>query len=934
MRPARILTFGLMLTASAAFAIGEVNGRIRGKLIEKESQAPVPGATIVATSPAMPGGARTIQSQEDGTFELNDLLPGLYTLEIQYEGLKPLKRRYEVAIGQTTIADILWSAEIAEAETTVVTQERPLTRPDSAQSGRVLTAQDQEKVASTRSYQAILQQAAGVSGAANPNVRGGNSIQNRYLIDGIDITDVVTQTFSANINFDSIASVEFITGGFEAKYNSQGSIVNLVTTQGSNKFNVDASLYINNGLFSAPAQFGRNATDFFRPFATTPRPPTSSYQVNANGGGPILQDKLWFNLSAQYSETQTSQPSGPPLDRQAPNRVFRAILLRGKLTFAPTPKHRLTLSVSSDPASIDFADFGGVAANTTQNLAARYQGQGGLFGTLIYEFFPSDSLTFRAQVGGQFSNIISGPQGFLSRLGGADQMAYSFDRPRHVNQDDNVAYYNTVNNIYDLRRHITADASLQYRFTALGRHAAEVGVQSRFMDRLYDFETPGGRTYADSGGGPGEAGICNEMTGRGCFTYTVSPSFRTRETGYQVGLYVQDKWRILPNLQLTPGLRLDYGTMQDGANRTVANLLGLGPRFSAVWDVTADAKTVLVANYGRSTEVASLLAAANATPGPVNTTYSWGGPAVGWRFQGTTGGTEGVVLDPSRARTPTTDEFSLGARRQILGSTVAGVDFIHRIYSNQWELVETNYIWDPSGTRVVGFANGRPGTVNLITTPERNTVRYTGVDITLDSRISDVFSAFAAYTLGFRYGPGTDVLGQTAPGLAANQFQNIRQSAFFDSFAPADIRHNLKFVPTATIGGLTLGAVFNYQSGATLVRRYRVADSLLNDLRSPGILRSPYGTQPGAPNDVEQITEFRLPDNISFDVRVSYDLATLFKLNQVRIILIADLFNVLNLAAPTSLQQNDNTATVPTQFGQVLARQQPFRAQFGLRFTY
>jgi hypothetical protein len=265
---------------------------------------------------------------------------------------------------------------------------------------------------------------------------------------------------------------------------------------------------------------------------------------------------------------------------------------------------------------------------------------------------------------------------------------------------------------------------------------------------------------------------------------------------------------------------------------------------------------------------------------------------------------------------------------------VAGVDFIHRIYSNQWELVETNYIWDPSGTRVVGFANGRPGTVNLITTPERNTVRYTGVDITLDSRISDVFSAFAAYTLGFRYGPGTDVLGQTAPGLAANQFQNIRQSAFFDSFAPADIRHNLKFVPTATIGGLTLGAVFNYQSGATLVRRYRVADSLLNDLRSPGILRSPYGTQPGAPNDVEQITEFRLPDNISFDVRVSYDLATLFKLNQVRIILIADLFNVLNLAAPTSLQQNDNTATVPTQFGQVLARQQPFRAQFGLRFTY
>jgi Carboxypeptidase regulatory-like domain/TonB dependent receptor/TonB-dependent Receptor Plug Domain len=933
MKSTRYLAVLMALVPAVALAIGEGNGSITGKLIEKESQAGVPGAKVVATSPALPGGARTVQSQEDGSFELNNLPPGLYTLDIQYEGLKPLKRRYEVVIGQATIANIQWSAELAQAETTVVTQERPLTRPDTAQTGRVLTAKDQEKIASPRSYQGILQQAAGVSGGANPNVRGGNLIQNRYLIDGIDITDVVTQTFSANINFDSIASVEFITGGFEAKYNTQGSVVNLITTQGSNQFNVDASLYLNNGAFSAPGQFGRNPTDFYRPFNTVPRPPTSSYQVNANGGGPIIQDKLWFNVSVQYANTQQSQPAGPPLNRQAPNRVSSALLLRGKLTWAPAYQHRVTLSISADPAQFDFVDFNGAAANTTQNLAARRQDQGGMFGTLIYEYFPTENITFRAQAGGQFGFLFSGPQGYLGSLG-AEQAQYDFDRPRRVNQDDNTAWYNRQNNTVDLRRHISADALLQYRFVGYGKHAAEFGIQTRFADRQFKFEAPGGRTYVDAGGGPGEAGLCNEATGVGCSNYTTAPSYRNLETGATVGLYAQDKWKILPNLQVTPGLRLDYGTMTDAAKRNVGSLFGVGPRLAVAWDVTKDAKTVLTAHYGRSTEVMSLLAAANASPPAVTSTYAFAGPRVGWQLQGTAGGPDGVTVDPSKARTPTTDEFSLGARRQVLGGNVVGADFIHRIYSNQWEVVETNYIFDPSGTRVVGFANGKPGTVNLITTPERNTVRYTGVDLTLDARPNEYFSAFASYTLGFRYGPGTDVLGQTGPGLGLYQFQNPRQAEFFDAFAPGDIRHNLKFVPTATVENFTVGGVFNYQSGAPLVRRYRVADPFLNDLRSPGILRSPYGTQPGTPNDLEQITEFRLPDTISLDVRLSYDFAKLFRLKQSRIILIADLFNVVNLAAPLSLQENDNTATVPNQFGQVLARQQPFRAQFGLRFTY
>jgi hypothetical protein len=49
---------------------------------------------------------------------------------------------------------------------------------------------------------------------------------------------------------------------------------------------------------------------------------------------------------------------------------------------------------------------------------------------------------------------------------------------------------------------------------------------------------------------------------------------------------------------------------------------------------------------------------------------------------------------------------SLGIRREVVEQTVIGVDYTYRSYGNLWTNQETNQIWDPAGTRVVGFVNG------------------------------------------------------------------------------------------------------------------------------------------------------------------------------------------------------------------------------------
>ena len=73
---------------------------------------------------------------------------------------------------------------------------------------------------------------------------GGPNSPAVYLLDGLNITDPVTQTFSTNFNFDAIGELEIITGGMDAEYGSTtGGVMNIVTKAGGDEFSLDGSVY-------------------------------------------------------------------------------------------------------------------------------------------------------------------------------------------------------------------------------------------------------------------------------------------------------------------------------------------------------------------------------------------------------------------------------------------------------------------------------------------------------------------------------------------------------------------------------------------------------------------------------------------------------------------------------------------------------------------
>jgi hypothetical protein len=925
------LVAALAVAPRRALAVGEQTGRIKGLVTEATTGAPLGGIDITATSPALIGGPRNVQANDDGTYELADLPPGPYDVTVSFAGTNPIVRRVKVRQGETAPLNVKWSAELKDVKTYNVVEETHLTKPDSTQTGTVLGADTEARIATGRSYQSVLTQVAGVSDPAGrgiPNIKGANRLSNHYLVDGMDITDSVTNNFSQQVNFDAIGSVEVITGGMEAQYNAIGGVINLNTMTGSDQLHIDTSLYVNSDKLSVGPQTGSQIYEGTLPFSTAPALSAQSYQANLSVSGPLIKHRLWISASMEYDYRQSQIPIGPPLNVQHPPRREHDFFPRIKLTFAPNSKHRVTLSANADPALV----YNRAQTNNQLPIAEYGQSQGGAFTVLQYDYFASAKTTFNIQSGFNYDTVsqhticdFGGPdsQPMLPQFGPKNYTC-NLNQPAHVNQDDQTIWYNDNFPTNDDRRYtVQFDPSLSMRGKWLGEHDAKIGIQSRYVYHSYTQHTPGGSVYTESGGGPGEAGLCDPDTGTGCNKNTLrtdQPDFGNHQSGFGIGAYVQDRWRVWKRLVLLPGIRFDYGLTKNSLGQTVSSLFGFGPRLGATVDLTGDAKTIFSVFYGRATETLNLLPASRADTSAVSNRYRWDPTQNAFVFDSSSGGPGGYILDP-HATTPHTDEFSTSIMREIFRNSVAGVNYTYKQMSNIWDAVEVNQVWDPSGVRVIGYANGMPQKVYKYTTPDGNWRTYQGIDFTIESRPTPHWDLYAAYTLSWLYGPGADEVFTVGTGGSA--FYNPRQYRFYDGFLPEDQRHQFKVHGSYEWRGLVLGANFSYASGTPLTKLYyNQSDGTFSNKRTP------QGTDPGAAaNDPNAVAEFRLPDTYLLNIRVSYDAVELI---HQHIILIADLFNVFNTLTPTGLTTTDGALFAQANRG----RLQPFHVQLGLRYLY
>src|SRR3984885_9830682 len=303
-------------------------GNLSGQVVDS-SGAIISGAAVPATA-VDTGYARSTKTAGDGSYILPDLPIGNYTVSATAQGFQTVNQGVSLGVGERVRLDLHLTVGAENQTVQVNAQTVNLSRDDAS----ISTLVDTETIADTplylRNWDDLLRTVPGVqiarytnqSGATSAgrtgdfNVNGVHSLQNDFLLDGID-----NNTFSENVqelstesahpSVDVISEFNIITNPYSAEYGrSPGAVVSVNTRGGSNNIHGSVYEYVRNQLF--------DAFDYYTKQTTNVKPENNQNQYGASLGGPILRNRVFgfFNYEGTRINQGLSRISTVPLDNE------------------------------------------------------------------------------------------------------------------------------------------------------------------------------------------------------------------------------------------------------------------------------------------------------------------------------------------------------------------------------------------------------------------------------------------------------------------------------------------------------------------------------------------------------------------------------------------------------------------------------------------
>lgn len=211
-------------------------GKISGIVTDEATKQPLMNAkvTIVGTN-------TTATTNDSGYYVMTNIDPGGYDVQVEFTGYrsKTVQATTVLAGLTTTINFALEVADVAELEGVTVIATKPLIKKDVTQTTRIIEA-DEISSMPRDTVNGILQTQAGVAvlnSSGSLHIRGGRSMEIKYLIDGIPVNDPIGRGLGLQISTNALEQMEVITGGFNAEHgDAQSGVINLITKAGTNKF--------------------------------------------------------------------------------------------------------------------------------------------------------------------------------------------------------------------------------------------------------------------------------------------------------------------------------------------------------------------------------------------------------------------------------------------------------------------------------------------------------------------------------------------------------------------------------------------------------------------------------------------------------------------------------------------------------------------------
>lgn len=591
---------------STSSAAGTVKGTVKD-----DTGGVIPGAVVTLSNQS--GTIRTVNTAGDGSYTFRNIPPGTYTVSATYKGLQQEGvMAVTVAVGQAATGNIVMTVQTERQEVTVTESPNNVvsTEPSNNAGALILRQEDLDALPDDPDdMEADLEALAGP--AAGP---GGNQI----FIDGFSGGRLPPK--------ESIREIRINSNPFSAEFDKLGyGRIQIFTKPGSDRFHGQGYYDISDDIWNA-----RN------PFVTT-SPPFRTQLFGGNVSGPLGKHASFF----VDVERRDIDDNGV-LTAVIPTSDFLQSV-RDPVTFFPTPQRRTTVS-----PRIDYQ----LGANNT--LSVRYsllENDHPVTGIGTYELpqttigaTPIGNLSFPSYgySSDNTENTVQVVETAVLSPKVVNETHFQYDRTALVEASQSTApqldvaqsfvaggsgysapgYGNTHNleNYYEVQN---------YTSVTWGTHTTKFGIRTRTTALDVNYPENFNGAYVFQGGtfpllGPNLQPIAGQTVkldsidqyllteqllasgvgsaavtamGYGPTKYTVdagNPYIGLTQT--DIGPFVQDDWRVKPNLTLSFGVRWEWQT-------NINDYGDFAPRFGFAWSPDSNkrggrAKTVIRGGWG------------------------------------------------------------------------------------------------------------------------------------------------------------------------------------------------------------------------------------------------------------------------------------------------------------------------------------------------
>jgi hypothetical protein len=313
-RIAFFFTFLMLLTALPSSALAQSTATVQGTVTDSKG-AVLPNATVIVRNRST-SAERTTQTDSDGNYQVAALPVGVYNIEVRVEGFKTgVADQVTLEVAKTAVQNFQMDVG-AISEQVLVSSDVPVIETATTSVGTVINQRTVQEIplngrhfvdlgllipgSVTPPQNGFLTAPLRGQGSFAFNTAGGREDTVNFMINGVNLNDMVQNqiTFQPSINTVQEFKVDNSTVSAEYGRNS-GAIVNIATRSGSNDYHGELFEFLRNDIFDA-----RNFFDF-----------------NARQPPPFKRNQFGFNLGGPLNVPHLGE-GGSPFSYHGKNRTF------------------------------------------------------------------------------------------------------------------------------------------------------------------------------------------------------------------------------------------------------------------------------------------------------------------------------------------------------------------------------------------------------------------------------------------------------------------------------------------------------------------------------------------------------------------------------------------------------------------------------------